>query len=476
MVSIMAVMAIVMFASTISADDHKDSTQINGSDYTAQYPIMRPDPETLHGWVELYNSAPQAYIAPEVKMMLRQSPRTSFSLLDRIDYDPVERDQGWCGNCWVWTDTGVLEVALSAQEGIKDRLSVQYFDSCYNEGLGENWACCGGWASEFTYWYRANGLAIPWSNTNAQWQDGNRTCGNLSSSVPCGNISTSLNYPITNCTTTRIETHGVGKETAIANIKNVLHQNKAIDFGFFLPNSEDWNNFFDFWSYDAENAIWNPDFSSGHTWVNGEGGGHAVLCVGYNDTDPDNSYWIMLNSWGTTEGRPNGLFYLDMNMSYDCYFIDDHLDIYSFYWETIDVTFEITPFFDTGSGTYPSISGTHNGTITPSHDVFADKMYTYPCAGTGGHSEYVRIWGSGIDVNTSWSGYVGNYHNISFSKSFSMNANHTYNYTIRTGSYPQIIHKQNYTTLDGSLITCTKFTDANGRVYYDGIPAIRLYF
>jgi len=51
--------------------------------------------------------------------------------------------------------------------------------------------------------------------------------------------------------------------------------------------------------------------------------------------------------------------------------------------------------FDTGTGTYPSIFGTHNGTITPSHDVLADKMYTYPCSGTGGHSEYVRIWGMG---------------------------------------------------------------------------------
>jgi hypothetical protein len=31
-----------------------------------------------------------------------------------------------------------------------------------------------------------------------------------------------------------------------------------------------------------------------------------------------------------------------------------------------------------------------------------------------------------------------------------------------------------YTTVDGSFINCTKFIDANGRIYYDGIPAIRL--
>jgi squalene-hopene/tetraprenyl-beta-curcumene cyclase len=46
--------------------------------------------------------------------------------------------------------------------------------------------------------------------------------------------------------------------------------------------------------------------------------------------------------------------------------------------------------FDTGNGTYPSIMGTHNGTITPSKDISVSKMYTYPCASTGGHSEYVK--------------------------------------------------------------------------------------
>jgi len=50
--------------------------------------------------------------------------------------------------------------------------------------------------------------------------------------------------------------------------------------------------------------------------------------------------------------------------------------------------------FDTGtpSNPYPSISGTHNGTIIPSHDINVNKLYTYPCPGTGGHTEYARIW------------------------------------------------------------------------------------
>lgn len=60
-------------------------------------------------------------------------------------------------------------------------------------------------------------------------------------------------------------------------------------------------------------------------------------------------------------------------------------------WKTLDL---IPPFsvFDTGNGTYPSIFGTHNGTNKPSHGITVNEMYTYPCIGTGGHSEYVRIY------------------------------------------------------------------------------------
>ncbi|MGB2728575.1 MAG: S8 family serine peptidase [Halobacteriota archaeon] len=137
-----------------------------------------------------------------------------------------------------------------------------------------------------------------------------------------------------------------------------------------------------------------------------------------------------------------------------------------------------TPVFDTGTGTYPSISGTHNGTIKPNKTITVSKLYTYPCAGTGGHTEYARIWNnSGLNATANWNGYKGDWHTITFNKTFVLYKNKTYNYTIRTGSYPQIIHKQNHTTLDdGSLITCEEFTDVNGKKYDDWIPAIKLFF
>lgn len=124
---------------------------------------------------------------------------------------------------------------------------------------------------------------------------------------------------------------------------------------------------------------------------------------------------------------------------------------------------------------YPSISGAHNGTIKPKETIEVSTLYTYPCPGTGGHTEYARIWNSTIDldVNATWKGYVGDRHNISFNHTFTLIANKTYNYTIITGSYPQIYHNETLTVPDGE-ITCTKFTDANGNVYDNWIPAIRL--
>jgi len=64
-------------------------------------PVMRPDPDTIRDWIELYNSAPQAHISPAVKARVTQPPGESFSLLDHLEYDPADRNQGSCGNCWV---------------------------------------------------------------------------------------------------------------------------------------------------------------------------------------------------------------------------------------------------------------------------------------------------------------------------------------------------------------------------------------
>ncbi|MCW3137332.1 MAG: cohesin domain-containing protein [Methanophagales archaeon] len=144
-------------------------------------------------------------------------------------------------------------------------------------------------------------------------------------------------------------------------------------------------------------------------------------------------------------------------------------------------SFSIKPgivIFDTGApdSPYPSIMGVHNGTITPNRRIEVNRIYTYACPGTGGHTEYARIWGNGVDAHANWSGYTGNWHNLKFNTAFTLEPGKEYNYTIRTGSYPQIIHHPGEYNATGGKIACNEFIDANGKKYTGWIPAIKLWW
>jgi hypothetical protein len=356
------------------------------ADDAGPYPIMKPDWETRLKWIHAYETAPRAYI--DASRDFSKMPGGSLSLLSHLNYVPSERNQGNCGDCWAWAGTGVMEIALDVQEGIFDRLSVQYINSCF--GTGADYACCGGWLQDVTDFYTARGQVIPWSNTNASFQDASRTCATGSSAVSCGSIATSPSYGIDTIVTQTIPTHGVGQATAIANIKNVLHQNKAVWFAFFLGTQTDWNNFFSFWYNQSESVVWDFDPTCSKPWTS-DGGGHAVLCVGYNDDDPANPYWIMLNSWGTEPGRPNGLFRVAMDMNYDC--VDSTYNEYNLYWQTLDVSFSAG-----GQTVYVDPAGACNG-YTPCSSTIQGGINLAATGGTvkikgGTYPENVSVGGS----------------------------------------------------------------------------------
>ncbi len=153
------------------------------------------------------------------------------------------------------------------------------------------------------------------------------------------------------------------------------------------------------------------------------------------------------------------------------------------YYETIPTRTENGSYsfksslFDTGTGTYPSIAGTHYGCFTPKRNITVRQIYTYPCAGTGGHSESVIFcdYETGeIEIDVSCDGYQDDYHNITISPPVELLKDRVYNYTIRTWSYPQVIHQTELETDDGT-INCTNFIDINRRWYNDWIPAITLF-
>jgi parallel beta-helix repeat protein len=131
--------------------------------------------------------------------------------------------------------------------------------------------------------------------------------------------------------------------------------------------------------------------------------------------------------------------------------------------------------FDTGEGSYPSISGTFTGTITPSRNLTLNTLYTYSCTGTGGHTKSIELYEySFLRATGMWSGYQGDWRNITFTK-VALLKDHEYRYIIVTGSYPQVVHAESK-NVTGGKITYTDFVDINGKQHENWMPAIKLYF
>jgi hypothetical protein len=176
-------------------------------------------------------------------------------------------------------------------------------------------------------------MVLPWSNDGARWQDKEASCADTNfSNQPCGTISRKVKYRIKSITAQKIATSNVTQAQAIANIKNVLFQKKAVIYGFTLPTADDWQNFQYYWMTENEEFTWPGTDPVCLKTADAGLAAHMVVCVGFNDQSYSDPYWIMVNSWGiegqTPQGvavpknRPNGIFRVKMDMDYSCKYID----------------------------------------------------------------------------------------------------------------------------------------------------------
>ncbi|GEM_PF-3938998 len=305
------------------------------------YTSMWFSQEEMLEWQNEINNAPLAYLDPGFL------PQTGhFDLLEHLAIYPHR--QGNCGVCWAFAGNSCLGIALHVETGILDDLSVQYINSCRDDEC-----CAGGTLERFCTFYTNTGQAIPSSNLNANWQDQFEECN-----LECFMIGTNPNYPISSISGETILTHDVGSEQAIENIKNVLEQNKAIWFSVTWNSNELKSDFETFFNGGPENALWNQDSTCGQSIPSYGGFGHAMLCVGYDDENPDDRYWIILNSWGQSPGHPDGLLRFNMDMNYDCkYILPNGGSSYAFNWQTLNVTFD--------DSLYPTPTPTTIPTFTP---------------------------------------------------------------------------------------------------------------
>jgi|GEM_PF-2167692 len=308
-------------------------------------------------------SLPRKQIDPlAVQQLIQASPllatataTSGFSLLGNFAYTPSLWNQGGCGDCWVWGSTAAASISYGKHTGTPAGFSVQYLNSNYNGGSGDGWACCGGDAALFASFYQSQGKFIPLSNAGAAYTDLNSACGGTSATRASA-IATNPNVPFTAIADQVIVTTGVTQAQAIANIKAVLNGGQAVTFAYYLPGAG-WNDFEQFWSSSTEATAW-PDIDkySGSNFDSGAGG-HLTCLVGYDDS---NASWIVLNSWGTTNGRPDGTFEIPQAMGYNDYLLYGGTQMDQFEFDVYDLAWPASTHTVTAAITAPAHGTTVN--------------------------------------------------------------------------------------------------------------------
>ncbi|PWR74611.1 PKD domain-containing protein [Methanospirillum stamsii] len=275
------------------------------------------------------------FLPASIQMIPEYKPKGSVNLLQYYAYNPEERDQGTCGNCWVWSGTASAAIQHGIKNSITDDLSVQLFNSYYQSGGTDTvGACCGGFMDVFADVYEKIGYFIPLTNKGAEYYDRNATT--CKSQKQLNEIDTNFSYPIKSINYGAIDTTSSNSD-AIINIKRMLDSGYPVDIAAYFT-SEEYTAFNNFWSLYTEDYL----FQWGGVEANRtNSGGHEMLIIGYED-DTVLPYWEILNSWGTADGnRTRGTFRMPQNIDYVNSYVNIGGERYAqFTFDVVDVEFE----------------------------------------------------------------------------------------------------------------------------------------
>lgn len=182
------------------------------------------------------------------------------------------KDQGSCGSCWAFGTVAPLESQIKIKCGVEENLSEQYLISCNTY----YYSCNGGWfAHDFHTSVAPPGevpgavleAAAPYTATNGTCQGPYEHPYQL----------TSWSYVA-----------GWSGVPSVPEIKQAIYDYGAVAAAVCVGTR--------FTSYGSGIFDYNETCSGG---VN-----HAIALVGWvDDLGPDNGYWILKNSWGTSWGE-----------------------------------------------------------------------------------------------------------------------------------------------------------------------------
>ena len=192
----------------------------------------------------------------------------------------IVKDQSSCGSCWAFATVGPLECNIKIKDGIDVDLSEAWLVNCNSDG----WGCGGGWwAHDYHQW-----KTDPCGGTGAVMEEDFRY---VPWERPC-DCPYPHEYYIDDWAF-------IGSSSGIppvASIKQAIMDYGPVSVAVYANSAMQAYNGGIF--NGCENGVTN----------------HAVVLVGWDDTQGTDGVWFMRNSWFTTWGEDGGY----MRMPYDC--------------------------------------------------------------------------------------------------------------------------------------------------------------